>query len=143
MSRRGICLLALLLALGSVIVANAALEEMLDLPDVRSGYPIIPTPSPTRTPDTPSSLLNIGVCITEIEFAPFNTPLERVHPPGEPLVERNRRHGVTGDLAIPKQQSDASFEFTLGTDDIVVIWTKSGGNDFDELFMNRERGILE
>ena len=139
MSKRGICLVALLFALGSVIVVNAALEEILYLPDIRSGYPVIPTPSPTLTPNTPClSLKTSGVCITEIEFAPFNGPLN------EFIRLENLSSSESVDMENWRISSDTSnkfdldFEFTLGTDDIVEIRTKSGTNDFDEIFMNRE-----
>jgi hypothetical protein len=73
MSKRTKWFLALLLAVSSVVVVRAALVEIYYLPLVRSGYPIVPTPIPTKTPNIPClSLKTTGVCVTDIDFDPYS-----------------------------------------------------------------------
>lgn len=140
MSKRIQLSLAVLLTLGSVIVVRAALQELLYLPLIRSGYPVIPTPVPTNTPNTPClSLKTTGICITKIDFAPFS---------GGPLNEFIRLENLSSSETIDMEnwrissdtgnKFDIDFEFNLGTDDTVEIWTKPGNNTFDDLFMNRK-----
>jgi hypothetical protein len=132
-------LFALLLALLSFVVVQAALLEIQYLPLARSGYPIIPTPTPTKTPVTPClSLKTTGVCITAIDVDPYS---------GGPLNEFIRLQNVSSSSVDMKNwriscdsgnKFDISFNFTLGVNSTVEIWTKPGTNDSDDLFMNRK-----
>lgn len=141
MSKRIKWLLALLIALGSVVVARAALVEIFYLPLVLSGNPIIPTPKPTSTPNTPClSLKTTGLCITGIDFNPYT---------GGPLNESINLRNISSssvdmeDWRISSDSHGKEFKytfpaFTIGSNGSVKIWTKQGADDSNDLYMNRE-----
>lgn len=149
--------LAVLLALGVVIVARASLLSVQYMPIVYKDYPIVPTntptptltPTPTKTPTkTPTvtktpdtdclSLKTSGVCITEIDYNPDK---------GGPLNEFIRLKNLSNNDVDMKNwrivsDSHGAWEITkafiLDSKHEVQIWTKSGDDDSDDLYMDRE-----
>ena len=118
MSKRTKWILALLLALGSVVVVRAALVEVFYLPFIRSGYPIQPTPTPVP-----------GIYLIDIEYAPPEpTPalyeyveIENINRPLESLEGWTLR-----------DESKNIYTFsrhTLWTNDYIIVHTQAGQDD--------------
>jgi hypothetical protein len=149
--------LAVILVLTVAFAAQAALQENRYLPLVYRQIPtatstvtvtLTPTPTttptstktptPTKTPDTPClSLKTSGVCITDIDYKPAT---------GGPLNEfislKNLGSSAKSlkDWRISSDTGhiyDILVEFSLGSSATVKVWTKSGDNDSDEIFMDR------
>lgn len=146
-------ILAAMLAMSVVVVVRASLQTTQYLPIVARNPTPTPTttatptvtptptktPSPTKTPNTPClSLETSGVCIIEIDPDPSS---------GGPLNEFIRLKNLSNnavDMEDWRISSDSgnkynlTFKFSLSSNATVKIWTKSGDNDTDELFMDRE-----
>jgi len=146
-------ILAVIFALSVVIVARASLQINNYLPVVYKDFPVptvtitptptvtptpTKTPSPTKTPDTPClSLKTKGVCITDIDYDPSS---------GGPLNEVIRLKNLSSSSVDMKNwrissdsghKYDLTSAFTLSASGTVKIWTKSGDNDTDDLYMDR------
>jgi hypothetical protein len=155
MHKKVVLRLAVILILTVAFVAQAALQETSYMPLVYRQIPsatltatvtLTPTatqspgptktPTPTKTPNTPClSGKTSGVCITDLDFAPDNGPLN------EFLTLKNLGSSSVSleDWRISSETGhkyDITVDFSLGASATVKIWTKSGDNDSDEIFMD-------
>lgn len=114
MSKRIKWILALLFALVSVVVVQAALDEVLYMPLARRGYPIKATPTPIP-----------GVYLTDLEYRPTPNPLdEYVEIQNINYVEFLSMEGWT--LRDESANVYTFPKFTLMGNDTVKVWTKAG-----------------
>jgi hypothetical protein len=140
MSRQIKWVLAAVMVLSVVIIAQATAQNIQYLPIIY----IAPTPTPTRTPtQKPTECIvqvfpvsELEVCFTDIVYKPTTSPLD------EWVTIKN-----LGDSAVEMEgwriSSDTSNkydfpEFTLNKDQTVKVWTKNGTNSSTQLYMNRE-----
>ena len=144
MSRPIKWVLAAVMVLSVVIIAQATAQNVRYMPIIH----FAPTPSPTSTPTpTPTQssecivhdlpVSEFEVCFTDIVYKPTTSPLD------EWVTIKN-----LGDSAVDMEgwriSSDSSKEFkydfpefTLNKGQTVKVWTKKGTNSSTQLYMNR------
>ena len=137
--------LVLCLILGTVLIANAAQINKYYMPVIYVTFPTAtktPTPTKTATPTktpAPGQCLSgktSGLCITNIDYLPKSGGALN-----ESITIKNM--GSTSvDMEFWKVVNDRSEKydipkFTLNGNSTVKIWTKTGTNDSNNLFMNQ------
>jgi hypothetical protein len=116
MSKRLKWFLAVLLALGSVVVVRAALEEIFYLPVVLSGYPIQPTPTPVP-----------GIYLIDIDYQPTPNPMEEYVEIEN--INIDPLESMEGWTLRDENANVYTFPvFSLMANDTVKVWTKAGQN---------------
>ena len=152
MSKSSKWLVAMLLAAGLFAVARAATQETAYLPIVYRQPP--PTATATLTPTlttvisltptrTPTQTLVPGakVQFVDVEFAPSGNPLDE-------WVELKNKGNKTADMGGWRLRSETKPDlyffpgnFDLGPGDEVRVWTKSGSDDSNDLYMDRSQPV--
>ena len=139
--------LAAVMALSVVIIAQATAINNYYLPIIYVGPTITPTPTPTQKPTEcivqvfPVSKLK--VCFTDIDYKPTTSPLDEwvtIKNLGNEAVE------MEGWRIASDYSGDFKYifpEYTLKTGQTVKVWTKSGNNSSSELFMSPPAGALK
>ena len=142
MSRQIKWILAAVMVLSVVIIAQATAQNIRYMPIIH----FAPSPTPTRTPtQKPTECIvqifpvsKLKVCFTDIVYKPTSSPLD------EWVTIKN-----LGDSAVEMEgwriSSDSSTEFkyefpefTLNKGQTVKVWTKNGTNSSTQLYMDRE-----
>jgi hypothetical protein len=145
-------LVAILVAAGLFVVARAATQEIYYLPIVYRQPPptatatLTPTLTPaisltpTRTP-TQTLLPGVEVLIVDVDFDPEDNPLDE-------WVDIENKGDKTADMGGWRLRSETIRDiyifpdnFDLGPGDEVRVWTKSGSDDSDDLFMDRSEPV--
>ena len=130
MSKRTKWILALLFALLSVVVVQAALDEIIYLPLARRGYPIKPTPTPIP-----------GIYLADIEYDPPEpTPalfeyveISNINRPPESLE---------GWILYDDSKNTYTFsQHTLWTNDYVIVHTQAGQDDPWDVYWGRTEPV--
>ena len=130
MSKRIKWFLALLLALGSVVVVRAALDEVFYLPLLRSGYPLQATPTPVP-----------GIYMTDIVYAPPEpTPalyeyveISNINRPLESLEGWTLRDDSKNIYTFSRH--------SLVKDDYVIVHTQAGQDDPWDVYWGRTEPV--
>lgn len=104
---------ALVLALGGVLLVRAALLEITYLPVVLSGYPILPTATPIP-----------GIYVTNVIYRPTPDPLDEYVEIKSINVGPQPMQGWT--LSDENGNVYTFPQFTLWKNDFVNVWTKAG-----------------
>lgn len=137
--------LAAVMALSVVIIAQATAINNYYLPVIYVGPTITPTPTPTQKPTEcivqvfPVSKLK--VCFTDIVYKPTGSPLDEwvtIKNLGNSAVE------LEGWRIASDSSPDYKYDFpkfTLKTGQTVKVWTKRGTNSSSQLYMNRDVGF--
>ncbi len=134
-------ILAALMALSVVIIAQATTVYNYYMPFVRLDPTLTPTPTPTQKPkDCINQVFPVSklkVCFTDINYKPTSSPLD------EWVTIKNLGNSAV-DMEGWRIASDSSTDFkydfpkfTLGTGQTVKVWTKIGTNSSSQLYMNR------
>ena len=142
MSSKTKWIIAAVLVLGIVVVAQASVLNDIYMPVIYVGPTI--TPIPTATPK-PSDCLDqyfhkqkLKVCFTKIEPKPTTSPLDE-------WVDIKNIGGGTVDMTGWRIVSDSSTNFKydfpdgfeIKTGQTVKVYTKKGTNGASQLYMNR------
>jgi hypothetical protein len=141
MSRKIKWILAALMALSVVIIAQATAINNYYMPFVRLDPTLTPTPTPTEKPtECINQVFNVSklkVCFTDIKYKPTTSPLDEwvtIKNLGNSAVE------MEGWRIASDSSTDFKYnfpEFTLKTGQTVKVWTKIGTNSSSQLYMNR------
>lgn len=140
MSRKFKWIVAAVMVLSVVIIAQATANNNYYLPTIYVGPTITPTPTPTQKPTEcivqsfPVSKLKI--CFTDIDFKPTTSPLDE-------WVKIKNIGNNSAEMEGWRISSDTGNKydfpaFTLKVGQTVTVWTKSGTNSSSVLYMNRE-----
>lgn len=139
-------ILAALIALSVVVIAQATAVNNYFLPVIYVAPTLTPTPtkSPTPTPtQKPSDCINetfgvssLKLCFTDIVYKPTTSPLD------EWVTIKNLGSSAV-DMEGWRISSDSSNKFdfpkfSLNTGQTVKVWTKRGTNSSNTLYMNRD-----
>jgi hypothetical protein len=131
--------LAAVIVLSVVVIAQATALNNYYMPVIYVGPTITPTKTPTQKPtecivqEFPVSKLK--VCFTDIVYKPTSSPLD------EWVTIKNLGNSAV-DMEDWRISSDSGNKydfpkFTLNTGQTVKVWTKSGSNSSSTLYMNR------
>ena len=134
--------LAAVMALSVVIIAQATAINNYFMPVIYVGPTITPTPTPTQKPtDCINQVFPVSklkVCFTDIDYKPTTSPLN------EWVTIKNLDNSAV-ELEEWRIASDSSTDFkydfpkfTLKTGQTVKVWTKRGTNSSSQLYMNRD-----
>lgn len=134
-------ILAALMALSVVIIAQATAINNYYYPVIYVGPTITPTPTPTEKPteciNQVFPVSKLKVCFTDIVYKPTTSQLDEwvtIKNLGNSDVE------MEGWRIASDSSTDFKYdfpEFTLKTDQTVKVWTKIGTNSSSQLYMNR------
>jgi hypothetical protein len=136
-------ILAALMALSVVIIAQATAINNYYMPFVRLDPTLTPTPTPTQKPteciNQVFPVSKLKVCFTDIVYKPTGSSLDewvKIKNLGNSAVEME-------DWRIVSDSSSATFKyifpkFTLSAGQTVKVWTKIGTNSSSQLYMNRD-----
>jgi hypothetical protein len=141
MSNKYKWLIAAVMVLGVVLIAQASALNSYYMPMVYNEPTI--TPTPTATPKPTECLVqnfhgqNLKVCFTDIDYKPTGSELD------EWVTVKNLGNSSV-ELENWRIASDSSTKFkydfpkfTLKTGQTVKVWTKIGTNSSSQLYMNR------
>jgi len=133
--------LAAVMALSVVIIAQATAINNYFMPVIYVGPTITPTPTPTQKPtDCINQVFPVSklkVCFTDIDYKPTGSPLDewvKIENFGNSAVELEEWR-IASDSS-----TDFKYDFpkfTLKTGQTVKVWTKRGTNSSSQLYMNR------
>jgi hypothetical protein len=133
--------LAALIALSVVIIAQATAINNYYMPVIYVAPTITLTPTPTQKPtecivqEFPVSKFKI--CFTDIVYKPTSSPLDEwvtIKNLGSSAVD------MEGWRIVSDSSTDFKYEFpkfTLSSGQTVKVWTKVGTNSSSQLYMNR------
>jgi hypothetical protein len=134
-------ILAALMALSVVIIAQATAINNIYYPVIHVGPTITPTPTPTQKPTEcivqKFFVSKLKVCFTDIEYKPTTSELDewvKIKNLGNSAVE------LEGWRIASDSSTNFKYEFpkfTLKTGQTVKVWTKIGTNSSSQLYMNR------
>ncbi len=129
--------LAALMVLSVVIIAQATALNNIYLPVIYLDPTNTPTPIPTQIPGECLSGKTKGVCITDIDYKPITSELDE-------FVSIKNKGNSSVDMELWRVSSDSGNkfdlldEFTLSVGATVKIWTKHGDNNSTNIYMDRE-----
>jgi hypothetical protein len=107
-------ILALLFALASVVIVQAALDEILYMPLARNGYPLKATPTPIP-----------GIYMTDLEYRPTPNPLDEFVEIQN--IDIDPLESMGGWTLRDENANVYTFPtFSLMANDSVKVWTKAG-----------------
>ena len=147
MSSKTKWIIAAVLVLGIVVVAQASVLNDIYMPVIYVGPTI--TPIPTATPKPTDCLRqdfhgqNLKVCFTDIDQKPTTSKLDE-------FVEIKNLENSPVDMEGWRIASDFSGElfkydfpkFTLNSQKTVKVWTKIGTDSSTQLYMNLTENLL-
>ena len=137
MSNKYKWLIAGVLVLGIVVIAQASALNSYYFPMVYNEPTITPTPTATPKPTVCLNNLLPKVCFTDIDYKPTTSKFDEWV-----TVKNNGNSSV--ELENWRIASDSSIKFkydfpkfTLNAGQTVKVWTKIGTNSTSNLYMNR------
>ncbi len=139
--------LAAVMVLSVVVIAQATAINNLYLPLIYLDPTNTPTPTPTQKPTEcivqvfPVSKLK--VCFTDIVYKPTGSPLDEwvtIKNLGNSAVEMEGWR-IASDYSGKFKYTFP--EYTLKTGQTVKVWTKDGPNSSSELYMSPPAGVLK
>jgi len=141
MSSKTKWIIAAVLVLGIVVVAQASVLNDIYMPVIYVGPTI--TPIPTATPKPSDCLVQyfygqkLKICFTDINQKPTSSPLDEwvdIKHIGGGTVDMTGWF-INSDSSTGKYDFPDSFEIKVGQ--TVKIYTRSGNNGTSQLYMNR------
>ena len=139
-------ILAAVMALSVVIIAQATAINNYYLPVIYVGPTITPTPTPTQDTECIVQVFPVSklkVCFTDIVYKPPTSSLDEwvtIKNLGSSAVD------MEGWRITSEYSTDFKYDFpkfTLNSGQTVKVWTKSGNNSSSELFMSPPAGALK